>query len=195
MSITISTLLDNPTAAAFGAAGLACQMIWPLLTKRRSMLGVQMGIGMNYAVQYSLMDAWSGAAVCIIGASQTLVALLVGENPRLRVLGLAFLPVVATAGMITWAGLPTLFVLIASALIMIGRLQHDTIRLRMFMLASAPFAMGYDLLVGAAPALIGACISLAISLAALRAELRKRNRTISHSRYPGIGGAHQTVSV
>ena len=204
MSMTLNTLLDNPTAAVFGAAGLACQLAWPLFSKRRSMLAVQMGVGSNFAVQYALLDAWSGTAVCALGASQTLVALLVGERPWLRYVGLAFLPAVVAAGLATWAGLHTLFALSALTLVMIGRLQQDTVRLRQFMLAAIPFGMSYDLSVGAAPALIGAFISLVIGFGALRRELRKRaggatdaaqsgnNRILSI--FPIKGGAHQTKS-
>lgn len=174
MEIALDTILDNPAAAAFGAVGLACQLTWPLFSKRRTILGIQMGIGTNYAAQYALLDAWSGAAVCALGASQTLIALLAGDRVWLRLLGLGFLPIVALACLATWAGISSLFALSACALVMIGRLQKDTVRLRQFMLAAAPFGMGYDLSVGAVPALAGACVSLVISLAALRRELRKR---------------------
>lgn len=202
MTMPLNTLLENSTSGAFGAAGLACQLIWPLLKRRRAMLGVQMGIGSNYGVQYAMLDAWSGAAVCALGASQTLVAFLAAGRPWLRYLGLAFLPAVAAAGLITWTGWPTLFALSALTLVMIGRLQQDTIRLRQFMLAAAPFGIGYDLSVGAALALIGACISLVISLGALRCEIRKRaggttaatrsSKKKFRSFFSVKGGSHQT---
>lgn len=204
MSLSLSTLLENPAAAAFGTAGLACQLIWPLLKRRKAMLGVQMGIGSNYGIQYATLDAWSGAAVCALGASQTAIALLAGDRPWLRKLGLAFLPILFTSGFFTWSGLPTLLALSACSLIMIGRLQKDTLRLRQFMLASVPFGMSYDLSVGAAPALIGSCVSLAISLFALRRELRNRaarnsGRASEQSRNQLTmtfrkGGAYQTAS-
>jgi hypothetical protein len=38
-------LLENPDAAAFGAAGLACQLIWPLFSARHAIPWLQMGIG------------------------------------------------------------------------------------------------------------------------------------------------------
>lgn len=167
-------LSENPAATAFGAAGLACQMIWPLFTARRAMLGVQMGIGTNYGAQYALLDAWSGAGVCALGATQTLVALLAGSRPWIRWLGLGFLPVVAGVCFATWSGPASFFALVACALVMIGRLQQDVIRLRIFMLAAAPFGIGYDLSVGAAPALAGACVSASLAATMLRREIRNR---------------------
>jgi len=174
MQSAVLTLIEDPAATAFGAAGLACQMIWPLFSHRRAMLGVQMGIGTNYGAQYALLDAWSGAAVCALGATQTLVAFLAGtERPWLKYLGLAFLPVSASVCLMTWAGIGSAFALLASTLIMLSRLQPTTLRLRGFALAAAPFGAGYDLSVGAWPALIGALLSFTIASLAFRREWRR----------------------
>ncbi len=80
MQSALLTQIDEPAVAVFGAAGLACQLAWPLFSNRRAMLGVQMGIGTNYGAQYALLEAWSGAAVCGLGATQTLVAFLAGAD-------------------------------------------------------------------------------------------------------------------
>lgn len=174
MATMTNILMEQPVAAAFGVAGLACQLIWPLFSERKTMLGVQMGIGTNYGAQYALLDAWSGAGVCALGALQTLIAFLAGDCPWLRWLGLACLPVVLLIGALTWSGVSSFFALTACSIVMLGRLQKDEIRLRKFMLAAAPFGMSYDLSVGAAPALIGACVSATLAATMLRREIRKR---------------------
>lgn len=174
MSGVIDLFLLNPGAVVFGAAGLLCQLTWPLFSRRRTMLAIQFGIGTNYGLQYALLEAWSGAGICTIGATQTTVAFFAGDRPWLRFMGVGFLPVAAAISWMTWSGWASLLALAACSLIMLGRLQSDTLRIRMFLLASAPFGMGYDLAVGAAPAFCGAVASTGISVAMLVREIRRR---------------------
>jgi hypothetical protein len=168
------TFVDNPLAAAFGMMGLLCQMIWPIFRVRKAIMSVQFGIGADYGVQYALLDAWSGAGVCCIGATQTLVAFFAGERPWLRFVGIGFLPVAGAVSYFTWSGIASFFALVAVTLIMIGRLQKDTVKLRMFLLAAAPFGMSYDIAVGALPALMGGMISAVIAAAMLVREIKAR---------------------
>ena len=67
-----------------------------------------------------------------------------------------------------------MFALTAVTLIMIGRMQRDTLQLRILLLTAAPFGMGYDILVGATPALIGGIVSLAVAVIMLAREIRER---------------------
>lgn len=174
MAGVAEVFLENPLATAFGAMGLLCQLIWPLFRAHRAIITAQFGIGVDYSIHYALLDAWSGASVAAIGATQSAMAFLVGDRHWFRWVGLAFLPVVAMICFATWSGLPTLFAFAAVTLIIIGRLQRDTLRLRVLLLAAAPFGMGYDILVGAAPALIGGIVSAVIAATMLARELRLR---------------------
>jgi hypothetical protein len=141
-------------------------------------LSIQFGIGALYCVQYFLLGAFSAAGVCAIGATQTSLALAAGDRPWLRRAGLLFLPIVAALCFATWSGFPSLFALIGVTLTMLGRLQQDILRLRILQLGSAPFAIGHDMLVGAAPALVGCIISACVASAALLRELRQRRQTL-----------------
>jgi Bacterial inner membrane protein len=165
---------ENPLAVAFGAAGLLCQLIWPLFRTHRAIMSVQFGIGADYGTQYALLGAWSGAGVACLGAMQSALAFAAGDRPWLRRTGYVFLPIVAVVCMATWSGLASLFALAAVALIMIGRMQQDTLRLRIFLLAAAPFGMGYDILVGALPALVGGTVSAIVAMSMLIREIRER---------------------
>lgn len=165
---------DIPLAAVFGTAGLASQLTWPMLRTRNAILTLQFGMAASYATQYALMGAWSGATVCTIGATQTLIALAAGNRPWLRWLGLVFIPLVGAISVATWSGATSLFAMTACCLVMAGRMQRDTLRMRCFLLAASPFGIAYDLTVGAAPAFVGACVSACIGLAALRREIAAR---------------------
>jgi hypothetical protein len=177
MSAFAETLSENPLAVAFGAAGLLCQLIWPLFRTHRAIMGVQFGIGADYGTQYALLGAWSGAGVASLGAAQSALAFLAGERTWLRRTGYVFLPVVALVCLITWSGIASLFALAAVTLIMVGRMQRDTLRLRILLLAAAPFGMGYDILVGALPALVGGSVSAVIASTMLVREIRERRAT------------------
>ena len=168
------TFLENPMAAAFGMMGLLCQMIWPIFRARKAIMTVQFGIGADYGMQYALLNAWSGAGVCCIGAVQSAVAFFAGERPWLRLVGVALLPFAGVITYFTWSGIASIFALAAVMLVMIGRLQHDAVRLRIFLLAAAPFGIGYDIVVGALPALLGGIISAAIAAVMLVRELKSR---------------------
>ena len=168
------TFLENPMAAAFGTMGLLCQMIWPIFRARKAIMAVQFGIGADYGIQYALLNAWSGAGVCCIGAVQSAVAFFAGERAWLRQIGIAFLPIAGVVSYVTWGGISSLFALAAVTLVMVGRLQQDTVRLRIFLLAAAPFGIGYDIAVGALPALLGGVISAFIAAIMLVREVRAR---------------------
>ncbi len=165
---------ENPLAVLFGTMGLACQLIWPLFGARKAMLSAQFGIGANYGIQYALLDAWSGAGIACMGATQTAIAFFAGDRPWLRKLGLVFLPALGGVCYITWSGTASFFALTACALVMLGRLQKDTLRLRLFLLAAAPFGISYDVTVGAPVALVGAITSATIATIMLVREFHAR---------------------
>lgn len=168
---------ENPAAAAFGMAGLFCQLIWPLFRARFAIMTAQFGIGADYSAQYALMGAWSGAGVAALGATQTAVTLIAGDRPWVRFLGPAFLPIVGAICLATWSGPESLCAFVAVSLILIGRAQTDTLRLRIFLLTAAPFGMFYDILTGALPALMGGMLSAGIATVMLVRELNVRRQS------------------
>ena len=68
--------------------------------------------------------------------------------------------------------------LAACSLVMIGRMQKDTLVMRIFLLAAAPFGISYDIIVGAPVALAGAVTSATIAATMLAREIRKRRGLI-----------------
>jgi len=175
--------LQNPMATAFGAVGLLCQLTWPLFRSHKSILTVQFGIGADYSVHYAMLDAWAGAGVAALGATQTVMAIVFGERAWFRHIGLAFLPIAAVIGFATWSGIASLFALIAVSVTMIGRMQKDTLRLRIMLLAAAPFGIAYDILVGA-PAVVGGFVSAAIATSMLIREIRQRRPEFTMNAIP-----------
>jgi hypothetical protein len=167
-------VVEVPVATIFGTAGLAAQLVWPLLRSRERILGVQLGAACSYAASYALMGQETAAAICLTGAIQTALALLAGDRPWLSRLGYVFLPVVLAIGVLTYAGIPTIFAVTACCLVMVGRIQSDTLRMRRIQLTASPFGATHDLLVGAWPCLAGAFVTFTIAFTAFRRERRRR---------------------
>ena len=176
MAQELAGLFDPSAAMAFGVLGLASQMAAPLFRERETILLAQLAAATSYASSYALMGQETGAAVCLVGASQTTLALIAGDRPWLRRTGYVFLPLVLVIGLLTYSGAPTVLAVTACCLIMLGRFQRDLLRMRAVQLAAAPFGLTHDILVGAMPALVGATMSFAIAAAAFERERRARRR-------------------
>lgn len=181
MTLTVTQIIDPAFAPVFGLAGLAAQMVWPLFRTRETILMVQLGSVCSYAASYALMGQTSATATCLIGAIQTTIALIAGNRPWLSQAGYAFIPAVLILGLMTYSGLPTLLVIAACSLSMIGRMQRDPLRMRSVQMSATPFGATHDLVVGAWPAAMGAVVSFTIAAVAFRRELRLRNQAEHHA--------------
>jgi hypothetical protein len=93
---------------------------------------------------------------------QTVVAILLDRQPRLRWAYFALMPVLALASVATWHGPPSYLAAAATTLSTLGRMQTNDVVLRVMLLASTPFWAVHDLLVGSAPGLIADGLSMAI---------------------------------
>lgn len=176
MTLGTETLIDPIFAPVFGLSGLAAQFVWPFLKGREAILTVQLGASTSYATSYALLGQETATAVCLLGAIQTTVALLAGDRPWLARIGYGFLPVVLAIGVMTYSGLPTLFAITACCLVMIGRLQPDTLRMRGVQLTASPFGAAHDVVVGAWPNLVGAIVSFILAVTGFRREMQRRTK-------------------
>lgn len=163
MSDLVRLFSEHPLAALFGCLGFLCLIFWPFFHARATILSLQFSGAILYGLHYALLGAWTGTGMTLLGASQTLAALLLAGNPHARYAALAFLPLAAGMTWFTWSGTPSLCAGAALSLIMIGRMQLDEIRMRVLLLSAAPFGMSYDVLVGSLPGLAGGCIAAGIS--------------------------------
>lgn len=181
MTIVVASLIEPAYAPVFGIAGLAAQAVSPVFRTREAMLTAQLCAACSYATSYALLDQQTAAAVCLTGAIQTTVALLAGDRPWLCRMGYVFLPVVFAIGAETWTGLPTVLAVTACCLVMLGRMQTDTLRMRGIQLTASPFGAAHDVFVGAWPCLLGAALSFTIALSAFRREQHRRRRVAGHA--------------
>jgi hypothetical protein len=163
----LTVTADNPLAAGFGLAAMACLVAWPLFRTRATMLIVYIGNNLGFAVHYALLDQWTAVAMNGLMAVQTIVAIWLIRWPRLRLAYYALMPVVAGASIATWQGSPSFLSAVATTLSTIGRMQRNETFLRALLLASAPFWAVHDLIVGSLPGLVADLLSMATGAAML----------------------------
>jgi hypothetical protein len=161
MERMLAVMADKPAAAVAGFIAMACFAAWPLFRGRWTMLVTHIGNSLGFALHYALLGYWTAAAMNGLISVQTVVAILLDRQPRLRWAYYALIPVLAFAIVVTWEGPPSYLAAAATTLSTIGRMQTNDVVLRVFLLASTPFWAAHDLLVGSAPGLIADGLSMA----------------------------------
>lgn len=159
-------ILAHPGASLMALFGMLCMVGWPMARTRRTMLIVQIGIGVGFGLHYALLGLLTASAVNALGALQIAIALRFGERPDRRWLNQTLIVAVVGTACVTWQGLPTLAAAAGTLLIAIGRAQTDAFKLRAFVLAGYPFWVLHDLVVGS-PVIIADVASLIVGAAML----------------------------
>jgi hypothetical protein len=162
MERMLAVLADNPAAAVAGLVAIVCFATWPLFQARWTMLMAYIGNNLGFALHYALLGHWTAVAMNGLMSVQTVVAIMLVHQPRLRWAYYALMPVLALASVVTWQGIPSFLAAAATTLSTIGRMQTNDTVLRVLLLASTPFWAVHDLLVVSAPGLIADVLSMAI---------------------------------
>jgi hypothetical protein len=146
--------MSNPAAAAAGLVGMMCFVVWPLCRARSTMLVTYVGNNLGFVAHYALLGQWTAVTMNGVMAVQSVVAMYLVGQPRLRWVYYSLMAALAGGSLITWHGLPSLLAGVAATLSSIGRMQRTETFLRGWLLASTPFWMAHDLTVGSLPGLI-----------------------------------------
>lgn len=162
MDRMLAVMAENPAAAVAGVIAMVCFAAWPLFRARWTMLIAYIGNNLGFALHYALLGHWTAVAMNGLMSVQTLVALMIVHQPRLRWAYYALMPMSALASIVTWQGLPSFLSAAATSLSTMGRMQTNDTALRVLLLASTPFWAVHDLIVGSGPGLIADVLSMAI---------------------------------
>lgn len=167
-------LAAHPEANLVGVLCVILGSTWPLYKTRRSILLGQAALHVAFATHFFLLNALSGSLMNLIGLAQVLVAIPLGKMPGFKKLYLAILPVIAGAAYLTWQGPASAFVALGFAMMSLARYQHDTLFMRIFMIATILSMTVHDYLVLSLPGLSADALSMATSLYMIRHELIQR---------------------
>ena len=156
---------DTPILSnLLGAGGVLCNFAWPLFRSRRGMLAAQATACAFFTAHFALIGATTGATMTTLAGLQALAAVPLGTRRGFRVVYIAILPVIATAMLASWHGLPSFFAALGLSLTSVGRYQLDVTRFRTLILASIPAWSFHNVLVGSVPGLCSDALTLASGL-------------------------------
>ena len=161
MERMLAIMADNPAAAVAGFIAMACLAAWPLFRERGTMLTAYIGNNLGFAVHYALLGHWTAAAMNGLMGVQTVVAIMLVRQTKLRWAYYTLMPILALASVVTWQGPPSFLSAMATTLSTIGRMQTNDAALRVLLLTSTPFWAAHDLIVGSGPGLIADVLSMA----------------------------------
>ncbi len=181
----LAVLADNPAAAVAGLVAMVCFTSWPLFRARSAMLVAYIGNNLGFAVHYALLGHWTAVAMNGVMGVQTIVAIMLVRQPRLRWAYYALMPLLALASVATWQGPPSFLAAAATTLSTLGRMQTNDAVLRILLLASTPFWAIHDLLVGSAPGLVADLLSMVTGATMLLRHSSGFRITLGHRRSAG----------
>jgi hypothetical protein len=137
MQRLLAVVAANPAADGAGLIAMVCFIAWPLFQARSMMLIACIGNNLCFALHYALLGHRTAAAMSGLMSVQTVVAIVLVHQPRLRWMYYALTPVLALASVVTWQGAPSLIAVAATTLSTIGRMQTNDVILRVLLLAGS----------------------------------------------------------
>ena len=165
---------DNPMACGAGLVGMISLAIWPLFRTRSAMLTVYICNNLAFVLHYGLLHDWTASSMNALMSVQTIVAIWIAKDERLRWVYYVLMFVLAGMTLATWHGLPSFLAAMAAGFSTIGRMQRNEIALRALVLASVPFWLTHDIVVSSMPGFTADVLSLAIGSAMLLQRLYAR---------------------
>jgi hypothetical protein len=164
---------------AAGLVGLGFVATWSLFRTRAGMLWAQAVIAIAFGAHFALLGSWTAVAMNAIGLTQVLLAIPGAANRGLRIAYYALIPAIVALMALTWNGWSSFFAAIGMALIVIGRIQSDPDRLRIFCVLSIPAWTVHDAIIGSVPALCADAVGLAMGAWAIWRESRKSSDAVA----------------
>jgi inner membrane protein len=104
MQRMLAVLAANPAADGAGLVAMVCFIAWPLFQARWMMLVAYIGNNLCFALHYALLGHWTAVAMNGLMSVQTVVAIMLVRQPRLRLAYYGLMPVLALASVVTWQG-------------------------------------------------------------------------------------------
>jgi len=159
----------------FGILGVVANAVWPLIKRRKYLLTGQVLACILMFIHFSLLGAYTGAAVMATAGIQAALAIPLESHPKFKSVYLTSLLLTPVVAWISWHGLPSAFSTLALVFFSLGNLQVNTKHLRILLLCCLFCWIGHNLLISSYPALLSNAIALCTSLYGLSRELINRN--------------------
>jgi hypothetical protein len=160
--MSLETLV-NPFALASATLAIVCLSAWPIFRSRQAMLLTQLAALGFLVLHYALVGAMTAAVVNLLGATQIVASLLVGNRSSWRWVSYALVILIVASTVVTWQGMISAYAAVGMLLVSIGRAQSGPQTMRLLVLAGTPFWLVHDLMI-ASPIAIADAACLLIGL-------------------------------
>jgi hypothetical protein len=157
-------------ATVVGIMGVIANTYWPLIKERRYLLLGQVLACIFMGLHFSLLGAYTGAAVMAVAGMQALLAIPLESHPKFKSVYLASLILTPLVCFYTWQGYSSIFSSLALILFCIGNLQVNTKHLRIFLILCIFAWVGHNVMVSSYHALLSNSLALLISIYGLIRE-------------------------
>ncbi len=159
-------------ATAFGVAGVAANITWPLMKQRRTLLAWQVLACALMGVHFGLLGARTGALVMLVAGSQAALAIPLGNSPRFKRIYLASLVLTPITCYLTWQGPQSVFSSLALALVCIANFQLNQVRQRALLITAIFAWVAHNIMVASIPGLISNALAFMVSAHMLRQTMK-----------------------
>ena len=157
-------------ATVLGIMGVIANTYWPLIKERRYLLLGQVLACIFMGLHFSLLSAYTGAAVMAVAGMQALLAIPLESHPKFKSVYLASLILTPLVCFYTWQGYSSIFSSLALILFCIGNMQINTKHLRIFLILCIFAWVGHNVMVSSYPALLSNSLALLTSIYGLIRE-------------------------
>jgi hypothetical protein len=163
-------------ATVLGLMGVITNTYWPLIRERKFLLSGQILGCIFMGLHFSLLGAYTGAAVMAVAGIQALLAIPLESHPKFKSVYFASLLLTPLVCIYTWQGFSSIFSSLALILFCIGNLQVNTKHLRIFLILCIFSWIGHNVMVSSYPALLSNFLALLTSIYALVREFIPNER-------------------
>ena len=154
---------DITLATIVGYMGVAANICWPLMRKRKHLLSGQVVACLLMFTHFVLIGANTGAAIMGVAGAQAALAIPLEKNIRFKYVYLASIALTPIVCIETWQGAQSVFSSLALAVVCIANFQLNQLRQRA-MLITAIFAwLIHNCMVGSVPGIVSNILAFIIS--------------------------------
>jgi Bacterial inner membrane protein len=150
-------------ASLFGFAGVAANVIWPLMKSREHLLAGQVVACLLMFIHFALLGASTGAAVMATAGVQAAIAIPLGKSKNFRLLYLASLTLTPAICYLSWHGPASAFSSLALAIVCIANYQQSFVLQRVLLMCAILAWIAHNILVASVPALVSNALTLCTS--------------------------------
>ena len=150
-------------ASIFGFAGVAANLVWPMMRHRPSLLFWQVVACAFMLIHFELLDAHTGAIIMFVAGLQASLAIPLGRSPKFKFIYLGSLLLTPVVCYWSWQGLQSVFSSLALAIVCVANFQLNQLHQRALLIAAIFAWAAHNIMVNSIPGLVSNTLAFCVS--------------------------------